>query len=64
MAGLNVNFTRISLNIKKKNAEHCQYLKELGQLDTCDIPPPGLVLKTRLFEHFKEKKNFNTSSVY
>ncbi|CAG2258163.1 unnamed protein product [Mytilus edulis] len=57
MAGLNVNYQRISLNIEKNKAEYCEYLKDLGQLDSCEIPPPGLVLKkTRLFAHFKEQK--------
>ena len=51
---VNVNYQRISLNIKKNKAEYCKYLKKLGQLDSCDTPPPGLVLKkTRLYAHFK-----------
>lgn len=53
MKNLNVDYQKIYKNIEKYKYEYCLYLRDKGELDSCENLSPGIVLETtKLTGHY------------
>lgn len=56
MKYLKIDYEKIAGNIKRFKLDYCKYLRDLGEIDSCDNLTPGIMLtRTRLFGHYKSR---------